>query len=55
MTAIAILLLYTLTTLASEPYQSQKLNGLNFASVFTVLSFACIKLLLVSVTRSPVG
>ena len=51
--SIVILFTFVLVTHASEPYQSAKLNGLNFSSVLVVLLIACIKMVIASVTRIP--
>lgn len=54
LTAIVILGIYTSSTLASEPYQSRKLNYFNSASVLVVLFYALLKLVVVDVTPNPI-
>lgn len=54
LTAIVILGIYTGSTLASEPYQSRKLNHFNSSSVLVVLFYALLKLVVVDVTPNPI-
>lgn len=54
LTAIVILAIYVFSTLASEPYQSRKLNRFNSGAMLVVLFYALLKLVMVDVSPNTI-
>ena len=46
--AIVILLVYGVITHMSDPYQSKLLNRYNLLTIFTLITLACFKLMMMS-------